>query len=217
MKKLIVMGIVAVMVMGMGVAANAYVMAGSAKDTNGMNFMTALQFGDTADSKTAQPAPTAGTVELAIPTNQNWTPGADPGALNYKALVKTNPVSLTKGWTFMLWGNSFTATEGKANVKFWISSVGNGTNLGSVMPSDRPYEVVTLSGTQVWTGALDANKKTEAAPWVSFQWNVHNTATPAVDADGFILRQVVVPEPGSMLAMFSGLVGFVGFGIRRRK
>jgi hypothetical protein len=27
----------------------------------------------------------------------------------------------------------------------------------------------------------------------------------------------VVPEPGSMLAMFSGLVGLVGYGIRRRK
>ena len=26
-----------------------------------------------------------------------------------------------------------------------------------------------------------------------------------------------IPEPGSMLAMFSGLVGLVGFGIRRRK
>jgi hypothetical protein len=26
-----------------------------------------------------------------------------------------------------------------------------------------------------------------------------------------------VPEPGSMLAMFSGLVGLVGFGTRRRR
>lgn len=37
--------------------------------------------------------------------------------------------------------------------------------------------------------------------------------------DGYMFRVYAtpVPEPGSMLAMFTGLIGLVGFGIRRRK
>lgn len=38
--------------------------------------------------------------------------------------------------------------------------------------------------------------------------------------DGYMFRVYAtptVPEPGSMLALFSGLIGLVGFGIRRRK
>ena len=46
------------------------------------------------------------------------------------------------------------------------------------------------------------------------------STTFAYDGTSIPLQLVAsadVPEPGSMLAMFSGLVGLVGFGIRRRK
>lgn len=33
----------------------------------------------------------------------------------------------------------------------------------------------------------------------------------------YFMLEATVPEPGSMVALFSGLVGLVGFGIRRRK
>jgi len=43
----------------------------------------------------------------------------------------------------------------------------------------------------------------------------------AADASGgafqYFLLEATVPEPGSMVALFSGLVGLIGFGIRRRK
>jgi len=51
----------------------------------------------------------------------------------------------------------------------------------------------------------------------------YNAATGALNVtlnagDYFALTQIPsVPEPGSMVAMLSGLAGLVGFGIRRRK
>jgi hypothetical protein len=33
----------------------------------------------------------------------------------------------------------------------------------------------------------------------------------------FVLEATTVPEPGSLVALFSGIIGLVGFGIRRRK
>jgi hypothetical protein len=44
------------------------------------------------------------------------------------------------------------------------------------------------------------------------------TYTLATDSiENWTVVAKVVPEPGSMVAMFSGLVGLVGFGIRRKK
>lgn len=213
MKKLIVLGIVAVMVMGMSVAASAYVFGGSAKSLDGTNYMTALQFGDSADSKSAQPSPTSGTVELALPTNQTWDPGEDTGALNYKFLAKTDAVNVTTGWTIMLWGNNYASSDGMARVRFWIASAGNGGTLGSIVEGG--WQLTDGAGNVLWTGLVDPLKKNETTPWIDLTLAVHNTATPNVDATKLVLG--AVPEPGSMVALFSGLVGLVGYGIRRRK
>jgi len=40
---------------------------------------------------------------------------------------------------------------------------------------------------------------------------------PAGGAYKYYVLEATVPEPGSMVALFSGLIGLVGFGIRRRK
>jgi hypothetical protein len=63
---------------------------------------------------------------------------------------------------------------------------------------------------------------TLAAPWFKTTLASYKTSTPYVAGNGYILsfRDSVIPpipEPGSMVAMLSGIVGLVGFGIRRRK
>lgn len=60
---------------------------------------------------------------------------------------------------------------------------------------------------------------TTTDPWVTVTLPVFKAADPMPYGKGYILEltNVPIPEPGSMVAMLSGLVGLVGFGIRRRK
>jgi len=51
---------------------------------------------------------------------------------------------------------------------------------------------------------------TKLKPIVSFE-------APVGAIESWTIVATTVPEPGSMVAMLSGLVGLVGYGIRRRK
>lgn len=88
----------------------------------------------------------------------------------------------------------------------------------------------------LWNGTVVASKAQDADPvkwasnfeWSTFsapitgigsnelkvQWNVHFAEWTWVGADNL---QVVVPEPGSMLALLSGMIGLGGLAVRRRK
>ncbi len=67
-------------------------------------------------------------------------------------------------------------------------------------------------GTALWCGSLDGT--TKAAPVIVDLGGVWTGTDKLTMEFGDC---TCIPEPGSMLAMFSGLVGLVGFGIRRRK
>jgi hypothetical protein len=60
---------------------------------------------------------------------------------------------------------------------------------------------------------------TSAAGAYSLGVPIHDEGedTWSVPSKYFTVFALQVPEPGSLLAMFSGLIGLVGFGIRRRK
>jgi hypothetical protein len=77
----------------------------------------------------------------------------------------------------------------------------------------------TWGKTELSTSPIMATSNGSAAsPWFKAALPVFRTGDPLGAKNGYILSlEQPVPEPGSMVAMLSGLVGLVGFGIRRRK
>ena len=77
-----------------------------------------------------------------------------------------------------------------------------------------PYVyVVTAPGGTSWT--FDA-----AHPWSTtnyVQFNLEGVPEGAANALNMTIVAAPIPEPGSLLALGSGLVGLVGFAIRRRR
>lgn len=77
----------------------------------------------------------------------------------------------------------------------------------------------TLTGSVL--GIVAPTAGTQAAPAAKFSLPVYKTDTPLLAGNGYVLELStdggVIPEPGSMIAMLSGMVGLIGFGIRRKK
>jgi len=206
MKKLFVIGIVSMMVMGLAVAGNAYVFQGvGGLDATGSNAAPTLTWGTntSASSKDVSWQDTAGV--LAIAGDQTWKPG-NAVVWKYQYFVTAAPAHDI--FSLGLWGaQNYPASD--VFVKIWANSV-VGLDL------TKTYELKNAVTNQVyWTGKITGTSN-KTAPLLSVSITAPKTANPNNDAM-LVTFGATVPEPGSMLAMLSGLVGLVGFGIRRRK
>ena len=92
-----------------------------------------------------------------------------------------------------------------------VASVGVDTSGGIVRPATW---LAQLSGATsvLWNTFSGQATATGPSMTIFLDVAIGGTNNKAAAFDG-----IVIPEPGSMIALLSGLVGLVGFGIRRRK
>ena len=244
MKRFLVFGIVAMMVLSATVAmaavdndwsvyikasTDALARSGASTATFGVKTATG---NNTFANLTTSPA-------LGSYPEVNYTDATHPYTTNYGNIAGRTYVAkfagaplgdgsklVTMDWTFRLVGNAgATVYMTTWNQTGTTNQIDDGTQAIQLFESDATGKKI---GDAIWT----------YNPGVTTTWgsstgiagtagtNFFQKAYTLGDADSaggayqyFVLEanSVSTPEPGSMLAMLSGLVGLVGFGIRRRK
>ena len=214
MKKLIVIGIVAAMVMGLAAAASA------ALDDTWMMQLRPYAGGVSAGTVTLGTKPgaidgytTVGS-EDAVLTPPTGTPGElisllVPGQRTSKDVRAPLTVGQTKIWNLSLY--IVGGAAGTIKLDGWMATSANQLNHSTGGDPDIKLQL-KMGETVLWTAPYDSSGA-QATP--QFTTNIAFSGTP-IDLQ-LVASAVPIPEPGSMAAVLSGLVGLVGFGIRRRK
>jgi len=209
MKRLIVLGIVAVMVMA---ASAAFA---------GIDSSWVVQI-KVADVQGASAGPT---ISLGCLSAAAVNPLADqPGSAVYIYGVDAAPgtpksakdVRLAPTGGKIVWNLNVTAGSTFAGTAFvmtaWNPSSG-ANDIDNTMSTVAPFCKIELYKDGALLFNFDPTKNgAVATPQYTGQFSIAAGETQT----GYQLVYSV-PEPGSMVALFSGLVGLVGYGIRRRK
>lgn len=240
MRKLIVLGIVVTMVMGLAVAASAAFVQDTEWNVffslnNGVRNTITSQYGAAGADVKVGNNPVPGTVSgstfatstIAVVRDMS-SAGAGFGLTsNLKTALVQTAVVQTQEWTNIeLWANSGfvspslklmmwgTLIDGNGPDSPALSLVctqavaGSGFTVNQVVFNSLANSTKIAPGQTIDLTPYIATYKTgsSGSPIATFKLVATTPALP-----------VITPEPGSMVALFSGLVGLLGFGIRRRK
>jgi hypothetical protein len=245
MKKLIMLGILVTMLMGMALGAQAaingkwVINVDATQDALATVGQAAGAFGfstRTTDQVTYQGGagydPTTAEIDFDSCTAYATTYNGIVDRADSMKLGTTNPdlPSATNTVTWIVQG-----TNNNADTPMYITAWNLSTNNSVIAPglgySITMSEVTTpLNGTVVPGSTYTfTNGTTVAAPatygtsglagnWATWTIpaGINNVAYFEIVA-GPVSAPTTTPEPGSIVALFSGLVGLVGYGIRRRK
>jgi len=237
MKKLIVIGIIAMMITGLSVAANA--MAGTVLNLQPQNDNGSVQtvlVGWMTDPLTSNLGTDdldydntlgAGQPDQILTRVQNALIGSrvkqdyrapilgesDFQIWEIRTQVGNNPSHTAATFGLKAWFGDYPAT----NSAFWILN-GNFTTQQACLDAiaGGSSVIAKLDGTNQ---SYDSGASTWNINAPVYNEDLEAWTTPYTRFTVYAGYQapLTTPEPGSMLAMFSGLVGLVGFGIRRRK
>jgi len=199
MKKLIVLGLIAIMMMGLAAAANAWVIAAVATT----NASAAVQWHDGSDVKS--PVSNSGA------TNLNWVQGKYLSS--YYAGVGLKTGSFNPNTNPIQWGAFSELGLTSFTVKIYVSQLTQGAGSNSAPLAAPSLWDLYVNGTRVQQNISLTATSSASNPWITQIVNVEGKT----EADQALISLVQVPEPGSILALGSGLLGLAGFAIRRRK
>jgi len=225
MKKLFVLGIALMMVMAWGVAANAYYISVAAATSTSFGQVDFSDSWDAADGDTPW-SPTPATSYVTACANDSLGDESVIYDDSHVAGPTVKGTTTLPAWTFYVWTvgtaaptslYAFLVDDGAGSGFYGGSLVTRGNwVVTDVTNSSNPVVVDKFSfaaglAPDGLTGAKAANQ--------AINLGTISTGASRTSPEIFTIAQVaqVTPEPGSMVALFSGLVGLVGYGIRRRK
>lgn len=210
MSKYVVLMVVAVLICA-ATAANATLIYSN-------NFSTAAL---RADMTVAGTAPIAFTNWwLSPPDMEVWIPNG-----NYGWATLTKQIMAPAGMLI----NSPTFSAGVSHYSSWSTGASidisyDGTNWGYGASTGDNY---WLAGCSTGSTAADPLYQNLSSVWIrvtmsdyhgsSHPWESQLARVAGLSVDGALVNAPGVPEPGSMLALGSGLMGLFGFAIRRRR
>lgn len=204
MKKLIVIGIVAVMMMGMAMSANAWIISVKTATSSAGQLSQEISsilnvWGVAGVPETRQGFWIDNTPQVAPPTLFSYKSMAAPAI-----------------W----WGQMFKGAAGgpdTVKVSFYTPSALKAPTGLWYLYTSATLPVFEIGHSQ--DAALLAQMTLQNPGGTAITGLAYNTAgTITFDLNaGHYFALTPVPEPGSLLALASGLVGLIGFGIRRRK
>jgi len=209
MKKLFIGLGIAAMVMGMAAGANAYVIQAVTNDgigTGGYGMATITMNSATTPKAINMVANPGTSSEISVwdgvTANQRlstYFTASEPTVWNLKLYVADAFPTADKG----------TDITGVL-LKMWAPSIAGAD-------STKDY-ALKAGNTVLWTGKFFSTASTSAAVApISYAFNFSDNWGDLRGKTVDLTFGAAVPEPGSMVAMLSGLAGLVGFGIRRRK
>jgi len=220
MKKLIVLGIVVTMVMGFAAMASAAPPASWAVQ------LRATLSGLSAGNATFGTKATTGDVFSGTDGDAAYSPASGTWAEIYSSVADASSVvqlAKTDYKAPLTAANDSLATAKVWNLGIIASGAGTVSLIGwipsSLKIADTKLVVDLYQGSQLLYAFNDVQKTgTSTAPnltAITFNYDGQNPV--ALKLVAFEGGTPILPEPGSLVALFSGLVGLVGFGIRRRK
>jgi hypothetical protein len=216
MKKLIVIGIVMVMVMGLAVAASAvpapaWTILIKAAQISGYNGTGAVPTTPTFLNAFQQAQISVVTSGAAVTASAAAFQVAQSGIdFGVATAGKRNSTSKVLALPTLTWNMTL-----ETGASFATNPVTLGWYVPNLASSFAGWTVKASNGTDTFNLIENGLYSTTG---VAGSFQAISTQTLSASASqAWTFTATSVPEPGSMVALFSGLIGLVGFGIRRRK